>query len=263
MRQYGFIIGSLLFCVSACIPNRQLVYLPNPEFNAETPTTVYNNRQVYELQPQDILSVRIKTLDTETEDYFNIQAGDGFQPINPAGLYVNGYSINARGMITLPEVGEIKVGGLTLEQAEAKIKEAVGVYINNTTILVKLVSFKITVLGEVNSPGYYYIYNEQATVLEVLGMAGDLTDFGNRENITLIRQTGQGNEAVLINLKDPRLLASPYYYLQPNDALYVQPLRAKAARNNVNTFGILSVLFTGLSTGVLILNYVNNNRGTN
>ncbi len=260
MRQYSFFIGSLLLCASACIPNRQLVYLPNPEFNAETPTTVYNNRQVYQLQPQDILSVRIKTLDTDTENYFNIQASDGFQPLNIAGLYVNGYSINARGMISIPEVGEIKVGGLTLEQAEAKIKEAVGVYINNTTILVKLVSFKVTVLGEVNAPGYYYIYNEQATVLEVLGMAGDLTDFGNRENITLIRQTGQGNEAILLNLKDPGLLASPYYYLQPNDALYVQPLQAKAIRNNVNTFGILSVLFTGLSTGVLILNYVNNNR---
>ena len=263
MRYNFFIIISLLFWASACIPNRQLVYFPDPEFNTLTPTTVYNNRQVYELQPQDILSVRIKTLDTETEDYFNIQAGDGFQPINPAGLYINGYSINARGMITLPEVGGIKVGGLTLEEAEAKIKEAVGVYINNTTILVKLVSFKITVLGEVNSPGYYYIYNEQATVLEGLGIAGDLTDFGNRENITLIRQTARGNEAILINLKDPQLLASPYYYLQPNDAIYVQPLQAKAARNNVNTFGILSVLFTGLSTGVLILNYVNNNRGTN
>ncbi|MGB3848551.1 MAG: polysaccharide biosynthesis/export family protein [Tunicatimonas sp.] len=253
MRQHTVIISSLILCVSACIPNKQLVYLPNPEFNSEAPILVYNRRNVYELQPQDVLSVRIKTLDTDTEDYFNIQADGGFQPINPAGLYVNGYSINSRGMITLPEVGEVKVGGLTLEQAEAKIKEAVGVYVNNTTIFVKLVSFKVTVLGEVNSPGYYFIYNEQATVLEVLGIAGDLTDFGNRENITLVRQTGRGNEAVLLNLKDPDLLASPYYYLQPNDALYVQPLRAKATRSNLN---VLTLIFAGVSTGLLILNYI-------
>lgn len=158
-------------------------------------------------------------------------------------------------MISLPEVGDIKVGGLTLEQAQAKIKEAVGVYVNNTTILVKLVSFKITVLGEVRNPGYYYIYNEQATVLEGLGIAGDLTDFGNRENITLIRQTGQGNETILINLKDPRLLASPYYYLQPNDAIYVQPLPAKALRSNL---GALGIFFAGISTVILILNFINN-----
>ena len=127
---------------SACIPNKQLVYFPNPNFSTEEPTLVYNNRQTYRLQSQDVLSVRIKTLDTDTENYFNIQSNNGFQQQNPAGLYINGYSINSRGMISLPEVGDVEVAGLTLEEAEAKIKEAVGAYINNTTILVKLVSFK-------------------------------------------------------------------------------------------------------------------------
>ena len=160
-------------------------------------------------------------------------------------------------MISLPEVGGIKVGGLTLEQAEEKIQGAISSYINNATILVKLVSFKITVLGEVNNPGYYYVYNEQANVLEGLGLAGDLTDFGNRENITLIRQTDNGNEAILLDLKDPDLLASKFYYLQPNDILYVQPMRAKSTRSNLNTLTILSVLFGAISATVLILNYLN------
>jgi polysaccharide export outer membrane protein len=243
--------------VGSCIPNKQLVYFPSPEFNTETPTPKYNNQQRYRIQPRDVLSVRIKTLDTDTEAYFNIQSENGFQQLNPAGLYINGYSVNSRGMITMPEVGEIKVGGYTLEEAEEAILDAISGYITNATILLKLVSFKITVLGEVNRPGYYYVFNEQANVLEGLGLAGDLTDFGNRENITLIRQTDIGTETILLNLKDPNLLTSKYYFLQPNDVLYVQPLKAKATRGNINTLTILSVLFGAISSTVLILNFLN------
>jgi len=246
-----------MLCVGSCIPNKQLVYFPSPEFNTETPTSKYNSQQRYRIQPRDVLSVRIKTLDTDTEAYFNIQAENGFQQLNPAGLYINGYSVNSRGMITMPEIGEIKVGGYTLEEAEEVILDAISGYITNATILLKLVSFKITVLGEVNRPGYYYVFNEQANVLEGLGLAGDLTDFGNRENITLIRQTDVGTETILLNLKDPNLLTSKYYFLQPNDVLYVQPLKAKATRGNISTLTILSVLFGAISSTVLILNFLN------
>ena len=246
-----------MLSLGACIPNEKLVYFPDPEFNTQTTTAVYNSRQTYQLQPRDVLSVRIKTLDEDTEKYFNIQPNNGFQQLDPAGLFINGYSVNSRGMITLPEVGEIKVSGYTLEEAEKIIRDAISSYITSATILVKLVSFKVTVLGEVNSPGYYYIFNEQANVLEVLGLAGDLTDFGNRENITLIRQTENGNDAILLNLKDPELLASDFYFLQPNDVLYVQPLRAKQARGNLNTLTVLGVLFGAISSTILVLNYLN------
>ncbi|WKN40432.1 polysaccharide biosynthesis/export family protein [Tunicatimonas pelagia] len=248
----------LLLSVVACIPNEKLIYFPNPEFNTQAPTAVYNNRQTYQLQPRDVLSVRIKTLDEDTEDYFNIQPSNGFMPLDPAGLFINGYSISSEGMVTLPEVGEVQVGGYTLEEAEAIIRDAISSYISDATILVKLVSFKVTVLGEVNRPGYYYVFNEQANVLEVLGLAGDLTDFGNRENITLIRQTENGSDAILLNLKDPKLLASDFYFLQPNDVLYIQPLQAKQTRDNLNTLSILGILFGAVSSTILVLNFINN-----
>src|SRR5690606_27826753 len=135
-------------------------------------------------------------------------------------------------------------------------KEKLSVYLNKATIIVKLISFKITVVGEVQKPGHYFIYNEQATVLEGLGMAGDLTDFGNRENITLIRKTANGSGTVLIDLKDPALLASEFYYLHPNDIIYVQPMKAKSTRSNVSTLGILSVLFGAISSVVLLAEYL-------
>ncbi len=248
-----------LVCLGSCIPNEKLVYFPSPEFNTVTATPKFNSQQRYKIQSRDVLLIRIKTLDTETESYFNIQSENGFQQLNPAGLYINGYSVSSSGMITIAEIGDIKVGGYTLEEAEDIIREAISSYITNATILVKLVSFKITVLGEVNQPGYYYVFNEQANVLEGLGLAGDLTDFGNRENITLIRQTDLGTETILLNLKDPELLTSKYYFLQPNDVLYIQPLRAKATRNNISTFAILSVLFGAISSTVLLLDYLTGN----
>ena len=247
---------------SACVSTEQLTYFPNDQFSTQAPTYLSGKSKEYRLQARDVLSVLIKTLDEETSAYFNIQStsGNGFQQFNPISLYINGYSIDQKGNITLPEVGDIEVAGLTTEQAQAVIEKSVSRYVNNATILVKLVSFKITVLGEVASPGYYYIYNDQANVLEALGLAGDITDLGNRGNITLIRQTATGKEAILINLKDPDILSSPYYFLQPNDVVYVQPLRAKATRGNLSALTIVSIVFGAVSATLGVLNYTNPRR---
>ena len=250
---------SLLFVLltSACVSTQQLTYFPNEEFTTEAPTYIAGKPGKYRLQPNDVLSIRIKTLDEETSAYFNIQSDGGFQQFNPAGLYVNGYSIDSEGNISLPEVGEVEVAGLALEQAQQVIEKEIGQFVNNATVLVRLVSFKVTVLGEVNDPGYYYVYNEQVTVLEALGLAGDLTELGNRENITLVRQTNRGKEAILLDLKDPKMLSSSYYYLQPNDVIYVQPLRAKVVRNNLSLLTVAGVVFGAISATVLLLDYVN------
>lgn len=252
---YPFLL--LIFVVVSCIPNKQVVYFPDPKFNTEVSTEIFNPRQTYRLQPRDVLSVRILTLDSESEAYFNIQPNTGFMNLNPAGFYLNGYSINEEGNITLPEVGPVKVVDLTLNEAQTLIANEISEYLSTATVIVKLTSFKITVLGEVNNPGYYYVYNDQANILEGLGLASDLTEFGNRENITLIRQTDNGSEVVLINLKDPDILSSKYYFLQPNDVIYVQPLKAKNTRSNLSTLTILSVLFGAISSTILLLRYVN------
>lgn len=250
------ILFAFTLLASACVSTSQLTYFPNDEFTTEAPTYISGRAKEYRLQPRDVLSVIIKTLDEETSDYFNIQpSGNGNLQLNPASLYLFGYSIDDNGRITLPEVGEVEVSGLTVAQAQEVIEQAVSRYVNNATILVKLISFKVTVLGEVASPGYYYVYNDQATVLEVLGLAGDVTELGNRENITLVRQTASGKEAILLNLKDPEMLSSTYYFLQPNDVLYVQPLSAKATRGNLNALTIVSIVISAVSATIGVLNY--------
>jgi polysaccharide export outer membrane protein len=246
----------LLVFVSSCIPTKNLVYFPNPQYNTTELTPIINKANSYRLQPRDVLSVRIKTLDPESSEYFNLNSENAFFNYNQASAYINGYSIDEKGNIDLPEAGPVNVAGLTVNEAQAKIQKSFSNYLKRATIVVKLVSFKITVLGEVNNPGHYYIYNNQATLLEGLGFAGDMTDFGNRENITLVRQTNTGLGAVLINLKDAGALSSQFYYLQPNDVIYVQPLKAKNTRSNLNALNVLSIAFGAISSFVLLTNFL-------
>jgi polysaccharide biosynthesis/export protein len=253
--QVWLMVGLLVF-FSSCIPIKKLVYFQDPQFNTAELTPIVNQANSYRLQTRDVLSVRVKTLDSESSEYFNLQPENAFFNYNQTSAYMNGYSIDEEGNIELPEVGPIPVAGLTLNEAQSKIQKSLSSYLKKATIVVKLVSFKITVLGEVNDPGHYYIYNNQATLLEGLGLAGDMTEFGNRENITLVRQMNNGLGAVLINLKDVKVLSSPFYYLQPNDVIYVQPLKAKNTRSNLNALHVLSIAFGAISSFVLLLNFI-------
>jgi polysaccharide export outer membrane protein len=176
---------------------------------------------------------------------------------NPGTLFLEGYTVDAIGKITLPILGETAVKDLTIEEAQQTIQANANKYFNNPIVIVKLISFKITVLGEVKNPGYYYVYNNQATALEALGLAGDLTNFGNRRNIKLLRQRASETEVILLDLTDPNLLKSEYFFLHPGDVLYVEPLKARSKRLNLE---LLSVLFTAMTTAVLIFSYVNNQK---
>jgi polysaccharide export outer membrane protein len=153
----------------------------------------------------------------------------------------------------LPTVGKVKIKGLTLNQAKIEIEKGVQQYINNVSVQVKLISFKISVLGEVKSPGYYYVYNNQATIFEGLGLAGDIGDFGNRRKIKIVRQTPTGSEVAMLDITDPNILKSKYYYLLPNDVLYVEPLKAKFARSNLQPLG---VFFGGITAIAVILRFI-------
>ena len=252
------VYASLSLMLSSCYYNKSLVYLQNKSFSETKPALIESNRSPYRLQPFDILAVQIKSpVDQRGTSESGITSTQNSMFVTPGNLYLEGYSVDANGKIYLPVLGEITVKGQTLEEAQASIQARANAYLNNATVTVKLTSFKITVLGEVKNPGYYFVYNNQATVLEALGMAGDLTNFGNRKNVKLIRQVSAGSEVILLNLTEPDLLQSKYFFLMPGDVLYVEPLRARSKRSNID---LLSVLFSALTTAVLVLSYIKNNQ---
>jgi polysaccharide export outer membrane protein len=243
----------LLIVFAGCVAKKKSMYFSDPKFSPTDQITIDNqNKNIYRLHKRDVLSVRIKTLDAESSSYFNIEKEAMYMNISPATTYLNGYSIDDNGNIEIPEAGSVNVEGLTIKEAEAKILKAVGHYLNKATIIVKLVSFKVTVLGEVRSPGIQYVYNDQVTIFEALGMSGDITEFGNRTNVNLIRYTPTGQNVVVLNLTEPRVLASEFLYLQPNDVLYVQPLKAKITRGNLSALTVASFMLSLVSTALLI-----------
>jgi len=248
------VLGGVLFGLGGCVSQRKLPYLQGGAYSTQQPVQVGNARPVYRLQAGDVLSIRVQSVQPALSDIFNVPGPQTLNSGDPSNLYLTGYPVDESGAISLPTVGRLKVAGLTLDGAEALVQQKVGAYVRDANVLVKLLSFKITVLGEVRQPGRYFIYNPQATVLEGLGLAGDLTEFGNRQNVKLIRQTAKGSEVVLLDLTDAGLLRSPYYYLLPNDALYVEPLKARADRGNASNLGIV---FGGISAIVLLFSYLN------
>ncbi|UPL50281.1 polysaccharide biosynthesis/export family protein [Hymenobacter sublimis] len=257
LRRFGrtflllFLLMPLIF--SGCVSQKNLPYLQGGNYNTRTPVAADNAPQRYRIQAGDVLSIRVQSTQSQLNEAFNTVDTRAVFNGDPGNLYLTGYSVDDAGNINLPTVGRLKVLGLTVEETQAAAQQQVARYVRDANVLVKLLSFKVTVLGEVRNPGRYFVYNAQCTLLEGLGLAGDLTEFGNRHNVKLIRQTTKGSEVVLINLTDPALLTSPYFYLLPNDALYVEPLKARTDRGNA---GNLALVFSGISAVVLILNYL-------
>ena len=250
-----FLTSLLLF--SSCYYNKRLVYFQDDSFST-SPKLMENAKSIYRLQSNDILSIKVKSsTDAQVSDLFNITTtAQAPMFTSPGNLFLEGYSIDEAGQITLPIIGTLTVKDLSIEEVQNLIQQNANKYLKNATVIVKLISFKVTVLGEVNNPGYHYVYNNQITILEALGLAGDLNSVASRKNVKLIRQVPKGSEVVLLDLTDPSLLKSKYFYLMPNDAIYVEPLKARSSRLNLEH---LTLLFSAATTAILILNYLDNN----
>jgi polysaccharide export outer membrane protein len=157
-------------------------------------------------------------------------------------------------------VGKVHVKGLTVAEATELCQKRIGNFLKEATVSVKLVSFKITVLGSVNRPGYTFVQNPRCNILEGLGLGGDLTPVANRKRIKLFRQTTQGTEVVLLDLTSPDLLRSPYFYLQPNDVLYVEPLSGQTTRQNYTPVTVVLGIISGIATVILLYYTIKNNQ---
>lgn len=249
MRNTVYFLLFLLFA-SSCVTKKELVYLQGERLNGNTPTEFQSNFTAYQLQPNDVLSVKVLSIDPEMSSMFNIiNPNSAFGVSDPGSMYMSGYTVDTEGNINLPVIGKVKVLGLTPTKAQELIQTNLNRYITDATVISKLISFRISVLGDVRNPGHFYIYNERANLLEGLSMAGDLTQGANRGNVKLIRQKGDNSQIILLDLKDPNLVQSPYYYLMPNDVIYVEPRLTQLKRDNLV---VLSTILGIISTGALL-----------
>ncbi|MGB5419013.1 polysaccharide biosynthesis/export family protein [Algibacter sp.] len=244
----------LFITLSSCYTSKEINYLQSDISQFVVPTQLTE----YLVQENDILDIKVQSRDPEQSDFFNITALDNRgNDANPASMYLTGYSVNSDGMINLAIVGEVKVIGLSVKDIRKLVQSEIDKFLVNATVSVKITNFKVSVLGDVKNPGTQYIYNTQATIFEALSAAGDLNLSAKRTNVKLIRQKGANSIVVNLDLTDPAIIRSQYYFMFPNDVLYVDTSERNIADTNVkNNLGIFALILSAISTTVLVVSYI-------
>lgn len=210
------------------------------------------------LKVDDLISLTVYDLDQETTALFNTQQiGSGQSPNYNNGVAVNnGYLIDENGQVNLPIIGKIKIAGLKRSDAIILIENELKKYLNNPVVHLNILNFKITVLGEVNLPGTYRIPNERITILEAIGLAGDLKITGIRNNVLIVREENNSKTEIRLDLTSKEIFNSKGYYLKQNDVIYVEPNLASRVNSTFiksNTPIFVSVTSILLSTLILII----------
>ena len=254
IRQLIIILPGLLL-LSSCVSSKRVNYLQS---NAEIPAdTVYKtDLPDYKLQTDDILYIKINSIEEQSQNLFNpfMSSSAGSSSLTNLGVfYTIGYTIDKEGNIDLPIMGKIFVRGYTVEKVHDTIQNRVDKFLNESQVVVKLVNYKVTILGEVKNPGEKKIFQDHLSIMDAIGLAGDVTYYGDRKNIRVVRKTNQGTFTYNVDLTDENLIGSPAYYLQPNDIVYVKPVRMTFFRVTAQDYSVLITTFTSTLTAVLLL----------
>lgn len=210
--------------ISSCIPNRKIVYVQDSkEMISQQIDNMYFIDEPMDniIRQGDELYIKVTSAD-ETQTNFNQDRQSLSR--DPSLL---SYTVDEGGTIKLPYINKIRLTGLTLVQASDKIEEELAQYLLYPSVFIRFVNNKVTILGEVNNPGVYVFNYKSVNILQAIGYANDVATFGNRQNVTIIREEGDFRSKFTIDLTSDELLASNYYMVQSNDIIYVEPLRQK------------------------------------
>lgn len=237
--------------LTSCGSSKNVPYLMNADSLPDNPGVLYDAR----IMPKDILTIVVNTLNPAAAQQFNLTAS-GVMTQSNASLTsqptLQGYLVDNDGNINFPIIGTLHVAGLTKSEAEKLIIDKISPYLAESEkpiVTVRMSSYSISVLGEVNAPGNFTVSREKINVFEALSRAGDMTIYGVRNNVKLIREDAHGKKAIYtLNLNDANIVNSPYYYLQQNDILYVEPNKTKAQNSTIGN--MTSLWFS--AAGVLI-----------
>jgi polysaccharide export outer membrane protein len=253
-----FLFVSMLF--TSCIPVKDLVYLQKKDKSSDQGAVAMVESKPYRLQTHDVLSITIKASDPKLVTIFNPTANNSEADQSESGLYFDGFTVDDHGNIRIPVLGEMNVMGYTLEEVRVSIeKQLLADYFKDNAsifVVVKLAGFRYTINGEVGSTGTKTLFQEKVNIMEAIANAGDITTTGDRKAVTVIRQTPNGTEMKDLDLTNINVMNSPYYFLQPNDYIYVKPLKQKTwgtGSTGIQSLTTLITLLSLVSTTYLLL----------
>lgn len=273
MRKIALYFLFLSLLGYSCISNKRITYLQNlsdsTSYELDEFIPFAEVDYEYILQPFDIVEIDFATSDEELTEAFSYQnsrnmggvrAGGGGQGQGSDPLYFIGYSIDKDGMVEVPKLGKIKIGGLTEEQAKVKIQEGINKFFKEEVyVKLRIAGIRYTTLGEFNSVGVQIIYKNRATIFDALANSGETTLLGKKNKLFIIRQYDGGVKIHQINLNDRALLASPFYFIQPNDILYIEPMKIRQIGTADNLTASLALIAGLLASALLFINLVTGN----
>ena len=242
----SFLVITLL--IISCTPTRKLKYAQNKGDEAHK-NQFYNDRSEKTIQPYDYLYIQIYSLDEKTNSIFNTQGNYTYD------TELLSYTVDDIGNISVPFVGSINVKDLTINEAKIKIEKSLSMYLRDISVVVRYVSNKITLLGEVNQPGQYDFFDEKVTVFQALGFANGISTFGDKSDVTLIRERDNNIKYYYLDLTKKNIAESEYYYLIPNDILIINPVNAKYRELRDYSITLISSLLSTITT-IITLYYI-------
>lgn len=254
MSYKNILLSVWLILFASCSRQRNLVYFSDLKSNSEATNAILSDGEPRIIK-NDIISVTVNTTSPESNVMFALNSNN----MNASGYYEReGYRVNEEGKIKFPVLGEIKIDGLTVAQTQDLIESKLNQVVKKAVVNVKFMNFRVTVIGEVNHPSTFTVQNEKINLLEALGLSGDMTPFGKRENVLLIRETDGKRMMVRLNLNHKDILTSPYFYLKQNDIVYVEPDKAKSVEYSNSNRMMPLIVATISAVAVLATTFLNN-----
>lgn len=255
MKKNIYLLSIILFLSSCGVKYKSVPYFQDLSPTEDVQEDIMNST-VLKIQKDDILAITVSSLNPEASAIFNMGntssvQGNTTANINPS-VTANGFMVDQNGSIQLPLIGSVQVSGLTTSAARETIQSKLTTYLKEPVVSLRLVNFKVSIMGDVVRPGVYPVQNERVSVAEALSMAGDLSITAVRNNVLLIRENQGKRQYIRLDMQKKELFNSPYYYLQNNDVLYVQPGNAKYASVD-SSYRNVSIILSALSVIALII----------
>jgi len=257
MFKLSFSAILLLLLVSSCANGKKIAYFQGLDEVRQQAQTSENNLVI---KPNDLLTISVSAYNMEAAAPFNLPVVGVSSGVGEAGLSVGGtpqlqsFLVNDNGTIQFPQLGTVEVAGLTRQELSQKLEEKISEFVKEPIVIVRIVNFEVSVLGEVSRPGTFSIQDEYLSLPQALGLAGDLTIYGLRENVLVIREENGNKIYAYLNLNDAEVINSPFYYLKQNDVVYVEPNNAQkqGAAYNRNSTIYISIASVLISLAILI-----------
>jgi len=245
------LLAAVILTLSACVPHKKIAYFQ--DLNNDSSITAYVSEHFSTVQPSDLLSITISSLSEDANQLFELKTGS-----DDPNFASNTYLVREDSTVQIPVLGKLKVGGRPTGEVSNEVIKALEPYLKDPTVVVRIVNYRVTLMGEVANPGVYHVPNEKISILEAISLAGDLTIYGKRETVKIFRRSEGTHQVFTLDLTSSSVFSSPHFFLRNNDIVYIEPSKGKTSLDD-NVYRILPLIISSLTLLIVMIGFANTN----